>query len=234
MTRTILLLFLLISICTLRAQQKNPVTDSFPKMATVNVTVTDMKARPRKGEEVIFRGDKNGNIFSGFSDGTGKIKQILPPGDSYHVSVKSITDTTQYTIITVPVLAEDEYFTDPFWVNIKFEPPRHYRLDHVHFDFDKATLRPDSYRQLTELLEYLQRHEDVRIEIAGHTDNIGTDAHNLKLSQERANAIRNYLTGKGIKSMRLTAKGYGAAVPVADNATEEGRQLNRRTEVRVL
>src|SRR5258706_5794056 len=228
MTRTTLLLLLIMASGLVNARQQKPLSDSFPKMATVNVIVTDMKIRPRKGEEVIFRGENSGKIFSGFSDAAGKIKQVLPPGDSYNVSVKSITDTTRYTIITVPALAEDEYFTEPFWVNIKFDPPRHYRLDNVHFDFDKASLRPDSYDQLKELLEWLQRHEEIKIEIAGHTDNIGSDAHNLKLSQDRANTIRNYLTGKGIKAIRLTAKGYGATEPVADNSTEEGRQLNRR------
>ncbi len=234
MTRTILHLQLFFFINPAIAQQQKPVTDSFPKVATVNVTVTDMKVKPRKGEEVIFRGENTGKVFKGISDAAGKIKQMLPPGDSYHVSVKSISDTTKYTIITVPSLAEDEFFTEPFWVNIKFDPPRHYRLDNVHFDFDKATLRPDSYEQLKELLEYLQRHEDIKIEIAGHTDNVGNDAHNLKLSLDRANTIRNYLIGKGIITSRLIAKGYGATVPVADNTTEEGRQLNRRTEVKIL
>jgi outer membrane protein OmpA-like peptidoglycan-associated protein len=234
MIRTIphLLLFFYFNLTI--AQQQKPVTDSFPKVATVNVTVTDMKIKPRKGEEVIFRGENTGKVFKGISDAAGKIKQMLPPGDSYHVSVKSISDTTKYTIITVPALAEDEFFTEPFWVNIKFDPPRHYRLDNVHFDFDKATLRPDSYEQLKELLDYLQRHEDIKIEIAGHTDNVGNDVHNLKLSQDRANTISNYLIGKGILAKRLTAKGYGATVPVADNTTEEGRQLNRRTEVKIL
>ena len=203
MTRTTLLLLLFIHTHTALSQQQKEVTDSLLKMATVNVTVTDMKARPRKGEEVIFRGENSSKIFSSFSDAAGKTKQVLPPGDSYHVSIKSISDTTKYTIITVPALAEDEYFTEPFWVNIKFDPPRLYRLDNVHFDFDKATLRPDSYTQLTELLEYLQRHGEIKIEIAGHTDNIGSDAHNFKLSQERANTIRNYLTWKGIKAIRL-------------------------------
>jgi outer membrane protein OmpA-like peptidoglycan-associated protein len=234
MIRTTLLLLSITVTGQVNAQQQKQVSDSFPKMATVNVNVTDMKGRPRKGEEVIFRGERTGKIFSGFSNGTGKIKQMLPQGDSYNVSVKSITDTTKYSIITVPTLGEDEYFTDPFRVNIKFEPARHYRLDNVHFDFDKATLRPDSYDQLKELLEYLQRHEEIKIEIAGHTDNIGTNEHNLRLSQERATTIRNYLVGKGIKATRLTAKGYGASEPVADNSTEEGRQLNRRTEVKIL
>lgn len=216
------------------AQQTTVYNDSFPRIATVNVTVTDMNAKPRKGEEVIFRSEKTGKMIRGYSDASGKIKQLLPPGDNYHVSLKSISDTTQYTIIKVPALAEDEYFTDPFWVNIKFAPPKNYRLDNVHFDFDKASLRVDSYTQLTELLEYLKRHEEIKAEIAGHTDNVGSDAHNLKLSQERANTIRNYLVSKGIKANRLTAKGYGASQPVADNNSEEGRQLNRRTELRIL
>lgn len=227
-------LLLLFATCTVQASQTIADIDSFPGIAKVNVTVTDMKAKPRKREEVIFHGEKTGKKISGFSDASGKIKLLLPPGDNYHVSVKSITDTTQYTIINVPALAEDEYFTDPFWVNIKFDPPRHYRLDNVHFDFDKATLRRESYPQLTEVLEYLQRHDELKAEIAGHTDNVGTDTHNLKLSQERAAAIRNYLINKGIKATRLTAKGYGAGQPVADNSTEAGRQLNRRTELRIL
>jgi OmpA-OmpF porin, OOP family len=225
--------FLLLLVCNGIAQAQQPTIDSFPKVATVNVTVTNMKGQPRKGEQVLFRGE-TGKIISSISDAAGKIKQLLPPGDTYNVSVKSISDTTKYAIITVPALGEDEYFTGPFWVNIKFEPARNYRLDNVHFDTDKASLRPDSYTELSELLDYLRRHEEIKIEIAGHTDNVGTDAHNLKLSQDRANTIRNYLISKGIKPIRLTAKGYGTAQPVADNNSTEGRQLNRRTEVRIL
>jgi len=193
-----------------------------------------MKGVPQKGEEVIFRGEKTGRIISFISGAGGKIKAAIPPGDDYNVSLKCISDTTKYAIISVPELGEDEYFTEPFTVNIKFELARSYRLDNVHFDTDKATLRPDSYKQLTELLEYLQRHPDIKIEIAGHTDNTGGDAHNLKLSQDRANTIRNYLLKKGIKPAQVTAKGYGSSVPVADNSTEAGKQMNRRTEVRVL
>ncbi len=227
--------FPLLLLCQLaNAQEQVTTSDSLPKAATVNVTVTDMKAKPRKGEEVLFLGEKTGKTFSGISDAAGKLKQVLPPGDTYKVSVKSISDTNSYAVITIPVLAADEYFSEPFWVNINFEPARSYRLDHVHFDTDRSSLRPDSYKQLAELLGYLQRHEEIKIEIAGHTDNVGADAHNLKLSQDRANTIRNYLISKGIKAVRLTAKGYGASQPVADNATAEGRQLNRRTEVRIL
>lgn len=216
------------------AQQAVPVTDTTGRFATVNVTVVDLKAGPRKGEEVLFRGEKSNQTYSGITDATGKFKQVLPPGDNYHVSVKSISDTTKYMILAVPALEADEYFTEPFWVNVKFDPPRKYRLDHVYFDTDKATLRPDSYTELEDLLAYLQRHDAIRVEIAGHTDNTGTAAHNLQLSQARAEAIVKFLVSKGIKPGRLQAKGYGATQPVAENDTEKGRQLNRRTEVRVL
>jgi outer membrane protein OmpA-like peptidoglycan-associated protein len=234
MTRTTFLLLLYCNMVTVQAWSQKPAADSLPQMATVNVSVTSMKGQARKGEVIIFRGEKTGRMINGISDAAGKIKQLLPPGDTYNVSVKSISDTTRYAILTVPTLEKDEYFSEDFWVKIKFDPAKSYRLDNVHFDTDKASLRPDSYTELSELLDYLQRHEEIKVEIAGHTDNVGTDAHNLKLSQDRAGAIVRYLTGKGIKVNRLTAKGYGATQPAADNAAEEGRQMNRRTEVRIL
>jgi len=230
----IVLLLLMTCAGFAQAQPKRSIPDSLPRVATVNVTVTSMSGQPRKGEEIIFRGASTGKVLSGVSNAAGKLKQLLPPGDTYNVSVKSISDTTQYAALVVPTLAEDEYFTEDFWVNVKFDPARKYRLDNVHFDTDKASLRPDSYTQLNELLDYLKRHEEVKIEIAGHTDNVGSPPHNLKLSQDRATAIRNYLLAKGIKAIRLTVKGYGDTQPVADNNSEEGRQLNRRTEVRIL
>ena len=234
MNRTVLIGLLAFFLAPLQAWQQSSAPDSTGKLATVNVTITSMKGEPRKGEVIIFRGEKTGRMINGISDGAGKIKQLLPPGDTYNVSVKSISDTTRYAILTVPELEKDEYFSEAFWVKIKFDPARSYRLDNVHFDTDKASLRPDSYSELAELLDYLQRHEEIKIEIAGHTDNAGGDAHNLKLSQDRANAIVKYLMSKGIKATRLIARGYGASQPVSDNATEEGRQQNRRTEVRIL
>ncbi len=72
------------------------------------------------------------------------------------------------------------------------------------------------------------------IEIAGYTDNVGTDEANLKLSQERADAIRDYLMKRGVSHLKIIAKGYGEADPVATNETPEGRKLNRRTEIHIL
>ena len=109
--------------------------------------------------------------------------------------------------------------------------PQPLQLQGVHFDFDKATLRPESLTVLDEDVAALSKWGDVKVEVAGHTDSKGSDAYNLNLSQRRAEAVRNYLIGKGIAAERLTAKGYGESQPVADNATDEGRAKNRRVEL---
>ena len=104
----------------------------------------------------------------------------------------------------------------------------------VNFDFDKATLRQEDVSELDKNVEALKAWGDVNIEVAGHTDSMGSDAYNMKLSQQRAEAVRNFLISRGVAADRLTAKGYGESQPVADNATEEGRFQNRRVELAPL
>lgn len=200
----------------------------------VNVLVTDFKNKPRPGEQIIFISKKNGEKFSGRAGKDGKFSTSLPIGDTFVIKVKTIVDSTKYGLIAIRHLEADEHFTEPFFVNVKFEPARSYRLDNVYFDFGKFTLRPESFAELDELVSYMKWKENERIEIGGHTDNVGNDADNLKLSQQRAEAIREYLIKKGIQPTRVIAKGYGASAPVAENSTDEGRQKNRRTEVKIL
>jgi outer membrane protein OmpA-like peptidoglycan-associated protein len=107
-------------------------------------------------------------------------------------------------------------------------------LHGVNFDNNEAVLRLDAYPILDEAAQGLKTWGDVRIEVAGHTDNVGTDEHNIDLSQRRAEAVRAYLVGKGIAEDRITAKGYGESEPVADNDTAEGRFKNRRVELKPL
>ena len=83
-------------------------------------------------------------------------------------------------------------------------------------------------------MRHLKRKEDERIELGGHTDNVGTPKNNLILSEARANTVRNYLIEKGIDPSRVTAKGYGLTKPIADNRTADGKAQNRRTEVTIL
>ena len=107
-------------------------------------------------------------------------------------------------------------------------------LDGVHFDFDKATLRPEAKAILDEAAALLAKHERVVVEVAGHTDSTGPEAYNQGLSERRANSVRDYLVEKGVRASRLSAKGYGESMPVASNDTKEGRAENRRVELIVL
>ena len=107
-------------------------------------------------------------------------------------------------------------------------------LNNVFFDFNKATLRNESRPELKHLIALLNEHPTIFIEISGHTDSIGSADVNRRLSQERADTVRIYLVTHGIASNRVTAKGFGSSKPVATNSTDEGRQLNRRTEFRVF
>jgi len=101
----------------------------------------------------------------------------------------------------------------------------------VEFDFDKYYIRPEYYGQLKNFANYLKQYPSIKVEIAGHTDSVGTEEYNRKLSMKRAEAIKNYLLSNyQIKGDRLISKGYGTTRPKADNKTKEGRQRNRRVE----
>jgi OmpA-OmpF porin, OOP family len=217
-----------------QAQPTQP-AKPLPKDAQVNVSIIDMRTKqPRNNELIVFHSQKNDNKYEGISDETGKFNLRLPSGDKYEIYIMGFKDSTSYNVLDIPALAANAFYKNPFSVDIEFDPPKDFVLDNVEFDFGKSTLRPSSYPTLDQLVEYLQRKDDERVEIGGHTDNIGTPARNLKLSQERAQSIVNYLISKGIGAERVTAKGYGATDPIAENNSEEGRQRNRRTEVKIL
>jgi len=112
------------------------------------------------------------------------------------------------------------------------EPEKPVVLHGVHFEFNKSILTADSKTILNAVATSLIARPDVKVEIAGHTDWIGSDAYNLKLSNARADAVMQYLISKGVKADNLTAMGYGETQPIADNNTDEGRTKNRRVELR--
>ena len=106
-----------------------------------------------------------------------------------------------------------------------------FTLTGVTFETSSAVIRPSSFGKLDEVAEALKANPDVRVEISGHTDNIGADASNLRLSQARAESVRRYFIGKGVPAAQMEAKGYGETKPVATNDTAEGRAENRRVEM---
>lgn len=104
----------------------------------------------------------------------------------------------------------------------------------VTFEFDRANLTANAKAILDQAADALLSAQGIRVEIAGHTDARGSDAYNAKLSEQRAQSVMTYLGERGIAADRLSAKGYGEAEPVADNGTDEGRELNRRVELKIL
>jgi outer membrane protein OmpA-like peptidoglycan-associated protein len=104
----------------------------------------------------------------------------------------------------------------------------------ILFDFDKATLRPEALPIIDELAELLKRYPRIRLEVQGHTDNVGTPEYNQRLSEARAQAVVEALVERGIDRRRLRPRGFGMTMPVALNDTEENRQKNRRTVFKII
>lgn len=227
----IISLFFFFAVLSINAQTLEPTAEK----ALLNVIVTNEKNKPLEGEIVSFIAAKDKKVYKGHTNAEGKFSILVPIGDTYEISYKNFTQDITYNHITIP--AEKALYT---WdVTIIFEPGRVIVLENVEFDFDKATLRPSSNKTLNDLVEVMKIKDKLEIEIAGHTDSKGTPEYNIKLSQARAEAIRNYLISKGIKGNRIVAKGYGHLEPIAPNTNPDGsdnpdgRQKNRRTEVRV-
>jgi len=107
-------------------------------------------------------------------------------------------------------------------------------MSRIYFEFNSAELLDPSFDQMNKLLVLLKENPRLRIEIRGHTDNVGTKQYNRKLSIARAAAVYNYLIDAGIEKTRMKYRGFGNDVPVATNDTEEGRQLNRRVEILIV
>jgi outer membrane protein OmpA-like peptidoglycan-associated protein len=104
----------------------------------------------------------------------------------------------------------------------------------VHFDFNKADLKPAAKAELDRTAKVMMDNPDVVLELQGHTDNIGSDKYNAALGHRRADSVFKYLTAKGVKADRLKELSFGKVKPVASNATEEGRALNRRVDLVIL
>ncbi|WP_079201795.1 OmpA family protein [Pseudomonas sp. CC6-YY-74] len=115
------------------------------------------------------------------------------------------------------------------------EPAQVVRVElDVKFDFDKAQVKEESYGDIKNLADFMNQYPQTNTTVEGHTDSVGTDTYNQKLSEKRASAVREVLVNQyGVEGQRVNAAGYGETQPVADNATESGRAINRRVEAQV-
>jgi OOP family OmpA-OmpF porin len=105
-------------------------------------------------------------------------------------------------------------------------------LDDVLFDFDKSVIKPEASQILDRLVAFMNENK-VESRLSGHTDNIGTEAYNLKLSDRRWTSVRDYVVKKGVEGGRVSGQGFGESKPIADNKTAQGRAKNRRVEIKV-
>ena len=106
-------------------------------------------------------------------------------------------------------------------------------LDDVLFDFDRSNVKPEAAKILDRLVAFMQENKNSKVTLSGHTDNVGSDAYNQKLSERRVTAVREYVVKKGVDAGRISGQGFGESKPIADNKTREGRSKNRRVEIKV-
>lgn len=165
--------------------------------------------------------------------GTGQYMVTLNSGRNYGFAVRAKDYLICSENVDIPASTTVREITKDFYLK-KVEVGAKIILKNIFFDFDKATLRPESQAELDRLVKLLQDMPTLKIEISGHTDNIGSALYNQKLSQNRAKTVVDYLITHGIDETRLSYKGYGFSQPIASNDTDEGRQQNRRTEFKVL
>ena len=230
-------IFLIVSFLFFQFITKAQTPDKNENFACVNITTTDDKNVPRKGEIITLRNKKTNKEYSGVSDSTGKLTLYVPKGETYKIFQKTITNIIEFDEINIAngkgkmQLAVHLQLTE---IVDSAKHSKHYILENVYFNTGRAVLKPESFTSLNNLVEVMKLKPTMVIEISGHTDDVGDDALNLELSQKRAESVRNYLIKNGIASNRVTAKGYGETQPIADNSTPEGKAKNRRTEVKIL
>lgn len=203
------------------------------QVAPVLVTVTDANEQPISSDKILFIGMKSGKSVSGITDAKGQFNIELPAGETYEIKIDAMGDEMEYSSLEVPTLPEGSEFQD-MEIQIMYEMASSITLDDLHFATGKSMISANSYSGLNDLTDYLKRKKDIRILIGGHTDNVGDPVANLKLSEARALAVKDYLIKKGISTTRLISKGYGEARPIADNSSSEGRSTNRRTEIEII
>ncbi len=184
--------------------------------------------------EIEITDNSSGKVMETFTtnSATGKFIITLASGKNYGIAVKAKDYLFHSENFDIPNGAADNLVNKT--IDLKnVAVGNKITLKNIFFDVGKANLRSESNAELDRLVKLMNDVPSLKIEIGGHTDNTGSASINAKLSQERADAVVNYLKGQGVSTVRMKAKGYGDSVPVAANSTADGRQENRRTEFEI-
>jgi outer membrane protein OmpA-like peptidoglycan-associated protein len=197
------------------------------------ITVDAMTKKPVEAE-IEITDNVSGKVIETFktNSATGKFIITLNSGKNYGIAVKAAGYLFHSENFDIPNGAADNLVNKTIELK-NVAVGSKITLRNIFFDVGKSTLRAESNAELDRLLKLMQDVPALKIEIGGHTDNTGSATINAKLSQDRADAVVNYLKSKGVAANRMNAKGYGDSVPVATNSTADGRQENRRTEFEI-
>jgi outer membrane protein OmpA-like peptidoglycan-associated protein len=200
------------------------------KVLAEKSTMTGKVSDKKTGEPLVAKVSfPDAGVAQAMSDeGTGVYKTEIPVGSyAVVVSAEGYIDQTAAVVIEKdkPLIKDFELVKEGMSITLRG----------IYFDYNKATIKPESQAALGDAAKILQDNPSIRVEIQGHTDSDGSDSYNLQLSDRRAQSVVTYLIQNyAINPSRLTGKGYGEGNPVASNDTPEGKALNRRVEFVVL
>ncbi len=219
--------------------------------------VDKSKNEPVVGIVISMKSKDGKKYYTGETDSAGYGEVLVPVGQTYELVYLSLGEkdiTAKVTVSGDP--RQNIKLTLRFkrWVDTRVarvtpqapvkageaarppveKPKPVFRLEGVNFPSNSSDLLPESFERLNGVVEYMTYKESARIEVSGHTDNVGSARKNKALSEKRANACKEYLVGQGIDGSRIEAVGYGDEQPIASNDSDAGRQKNRRIEAKEL
>ncbi len=198
----------------------NVLSDETKEALEANIKIEDLDSAKLVGEYIS-------------NSASGKFVVILTPGHNYSLTVSKNGYLFYSENFNLPDSNEFKEVRKEVYLQ-KIKEGKKIVLNNIFFETGKSELTETSKLEIQKLYELLNQNPLIKVEISGHTDNVGNDNSNMKLSQDRAAVVVGVLVGKGIPSNRLVAKGYGKTQPIALNDTDENRQLNRRTEFKIL
>lgn len=216
-----------------QAQQTVPVATA--QVTLLKGVITDINTKKPLAATVEIVDNSRNEVVASLTanSATGKYLVSLPSGKNYGIAVKMDGYLFHSENFDIPAGANYQEVVK----DVEMKPivvGSTIVLKNIFFDYNKATLKSESYIELDRVVKLLNENPSMRIELSGHTDNRGTAEYNQKLSEDRAKSCVDYLTSKGIAPSRLEYKGYGESQPIDSRDTEEGWQNNRRTEFKII
>ena len=191
--------------------------------------VSDFNDQPIAHSEIEIY-EENGNLLMmKMTDEFGLLESRLIAGD-YHVKLKQDGEIKKEVDVNIPKL-EGRKMYNKVRIHVLYEETDTFVIEDLNFESASAQIKIESYKIIDKLALYILSKEGGKFEIAGHTDNEGSQKYNLKLSEQRVNSVRLYLLAQGVKIEQILAKGYGESKPITDNSSDEGKAKNRRTEI---